>query len=110
MNEESKFIAAYIRTSTTDHFHLLGQIDAIMRSQIDEYTLNACKVMFYVDFGYSGQNSERPAFQSLLEDMNNGKVTEVLVVDMSRLSRDAAKYQEIIHIARENDIEIITVS
>ena len=42
----------------------------------------------YVDDGYTGTNFNRPGFQQLLEDIEMGYVTTVIVKDMSRLGRD----------------------
>lgn len=41
----------------------------------------------YVDDGYTGTNFNSPGFQKLLEDIEMGYVTAVIVMDMSRLGR-----------------------
>ena len=43
---------------------------------------------FYVDDGYTGTNFNRPGFQKMLEDIDAGFVTTVIIKDMSRLGRD----------------------
>ena len=43
---------------------------------------------FYIDDGYSGLNFDRPGFQRLLSDINNGIVNMVITKDLSRLGRD----------------------
>lgn len=43
---------------------------------------------YYVDDGYTGTNFNRPGFQKLLEDIDLGYVTTIIVKDMSRLGRD----------------------
>ena len=43
---------------------------------------------FYVDDGYTGTNFQRLGFQKLLEDVELGYVSTIIVKDMSRLGRD----------------------
>ena len=43
---------------------------------------------FYVDDGYTGTNFRRPSFQQMIEDVEMGYVTTIIVKDMSRLGRD----------------------
>lgn len=53
---------------------------------------------YYVDDGYSGTNSDRDAFQEMLDDISEGKVSIVITKDQSRLSRnylEAGTYMEI---------------
>jgi DNA invertase Pin-like site-specific DNA recombinase len=44
---------------------------------------------FYVDNDKTGTNFERPAFQKMLADMENGKINCVIVKDLSRFGRNA---------------------
>ena len=50
--------------------------------------LGFTNVKFYVDDGYTGTNFNRPGFQELLDDIEMGYVTTVIVKDLSRLGRD----------------------
>ena len=43
---------------------------------------------FYVDDGYTGTNFNRPGFKEMIEDIEAGYVTTVIVKDMSRLGRN----------------------
>lgn len=42
----------------------------------------------YVDDGYTGTNTRRPAFQKLLSHVRSGKIGVIIVKDMSRFSRE----------------------
>lgn len=48
------------------------------------YTL----VDIYIDDGYSGTNYDRPAFNRMISDIENGKINMVITKDLSRLGRD----------------------
>jgi len=43
---------------------------------------------FYYDDGYSGGNFERPGFQQMVRDAQDGLINLILVKDLSRLGRD----------------------
>ena len=43
---------------------------------------------FYVDDGYSGANFNRPDFQRMITDMENGEIATIITKDLSRLGRN----------------------
>lgn len=45
-------------------------------------------VKFYADDGYSGGNFDRPGFQEMMRELENGIVNTVITKDLSRLGRD----------------------
>ena len=55
---------------------------------------NYCKqngitlVREFVDDGYSGGNFDRPAFQEMMKQLQQGKANTVITKDLSRLGRD----------------------
>lgn len=47
-----------------------------------------CNTHFYVDDGITGTRFDRPGFQEMLDDIEMGYVSTVIVKDLSRLGRD----------------------
>ena len=43
---------------------------------------------YYVDDGYTGTNFNRPDFQRMMEDVENGIIETIVVKDMSRFGRN----------------------
>lgn len=58
----------------------------ILQKYADEHGFFNCK--FYVDDGYSGASTERPAYKEMMNDVENERVSTVIVKDQSRLGRD----------------------
>lgn len=50
--------------------------------------LGLSNTKYYVDDGYTGTNFNRPGFQELLDDIEMGYISVVIVKDLSRLGRD----------------------
>lgn len=50
--------------------------------------LGLSNIKYYVDDGYTGTNFNRPGFQDLLDDIDMGYISTIMVKDLSRLGRD----------------------
>ena len=65
----------------------------------------------YIDNGYSGILSSRPALNKLMIDIIRNKIDMVIVKDMSRLTRDknlTSYYTDIFF--PDNDVRLISVT
>lgn len=65
----------------------------------------------YVDDGYTGRNFDRPGFQSMIQDIENGLIDCVITKDLSRLGRnylDCGLYLEVYF--PEHNIRYISVN
>ncbi|MDD6021932.1 MAG: recombinase family protein [Oscillospiraceae bacterium] len=82
--------AIYCRLSRDDgtdsESNSIGNQKKLLSQKAKELKLANTK--FYVDDGYTGTNFNRPGFQAMLEDIEMGYVTTVMVKDLSRLGRD----------------------
>ena len=87
---EQQYTALYCRLSSDDD--LEGDSNSIKNQKLllSEYAKENKfrNIRFYIDDGYSGSNFERPAFKRLLNDIENGEISTVIVKDMSRFGRD----------------------
>lgn len=82
--------ALYLRLSRDDE--LQGESNSIstQRLMLRKYAeQNNLKIVDeYVDDGYSGTNFDRPGFQRMIDDIENGKINTVITKDLSRLGRN----------------------
>lgn len=68
-------------------------------------------VEYYIDDGYSGTNFNRPDFQRMMSDVDEGKVKTIIVKDMSRLGRDYLKVGYLTEFTfAEKDIHFIAIN
>lgn len=102
-------VAAYCRYST----------DKQTENSI-EYQLSAIKkyckendiqlVKSYIDEGYSGTNTDRPAYQNCLNDVKKHQWDAVCIYDMSRGSRDIGDWNSFRKYMTINNIKVISVT
>lgn len=59
--------------------------------------LQEVETVEYCDDGYTGKNTDRPAFQEMLECCKRGKAAGIIIKDFSRLSRDYEEAGNYIH-------------
>lgn len=92
-DEEKRIVAAYCRSCCVDIDGIKNQLNEIREFCRDKGWLLG---PIYVDNGYSGNNTNRPAFQRLLHDVFSFPDWKtLLIVDDLRLSRNYAHIQEI---------------
>ena len=85
-----KKTALYCRLSQDDGLEgdsnsIQDQKNILQKFAEDHHFPNPC---FYVDDGFSGGNFQRPAFQQMISDMENGEIGIIVTKDLSRLGRN----------------------
>ena len=83
--------ALYLRLSREDGDKTESDSIANQRTLLEAYAADhpeLCIVDEFVDDGYSGSNFERPAFQRLFQELEQGTVNCILVKDLSRFGRN----------------------
>lgn len=105
--------ALYCRLSRDDD--QIGDSDSIVHQK--EILLNFAKEQglknprYYVDDGFSGSNFERPDFKRMMEGVESGRISTVVVKDMSRFGRDhimVGYYTQ--YVLPENEVRFIAVN
>ena len=82
--------AIYARQSLDkkDSLSIEGQIELCAVSAQPEYII-------YQDRGFSGKNTQRPAFQQLMRDVVAGKIQKIFVYRLDRFSRSIADFGQV---------------
>lgn len=85
-----KKTALYCRLSQDDGLEgdsnsIQNQKNILQKFAEDHHFPNPC---FHVDDGFSGGNFQRPAFQQMISDMENGEIGIIVTKDLSRLGRN----------------------
>ena len=86
-------VAGYLRLSTEDgdkevSDSIVSQ-KSIIENKLKELGNEFELVDYYIDDGYTGLNTNRPSFQKMLKDIENGKINTIITKDLSRLSRNS---------------------
>lgn len=92
MNQSNqiKKTALYCRLSQDDGIEgdsnsIQNQKTILQKFAEDHHFPSPC---FYVDDGFSGGTFQRPAFQQMISDMENGEIGIIVTKDLSRLGRN----------------------
>ena len=94
MRDSENFrVGLYIRLSREDgdkqESESIGNQRKILQRYVKENDLNVIKE--YVDDGVSGTTFDRPSFNKMMDDIENGTINMVITKDLSRLGRDYIK-------------------
>lgn len=112
-SDNTKITALYERLSRDDELN--GESNSIVnqKKMLEKYALEQgfTNLRHYSDDGWSGINFERPDWKRLLDDIENGLVSTVIVKDMSRIGRNYLQvgfYTDVFF--REKGVRFIAIS
>ena len=97
-------IAIYVRQS-------VDRVDSIsIESQVEfcKYEAKGAEFKLYSDRGFSGKNTNRPAFKELLADIESGKITRVIVYKLDRISRSILDFSRMMVKFDEHHVEFVS--
>lgn len=98
-------IAIYARQSVDkkDSISIESQID-FCKKEFEEG--QAYKT--YIDKGFSGKDTNRPAFENMMNDIKAGQIEKVIVYKLDRITRSTLDFANIIHTFRKHNVEFIS--
>ena len=86
-----------------DSLSIQGQIDLCRRETGPQYQV-------YQDRGFSGKNTNRPAFQALMADVELGLISKIVVYRLDRFSRSIADFGRLWEILRSHHVEFVSIN
>ncbi len=99
-------IAIYARQSIEkkDSISIESQIEYAKREIFsDDFKI-------YQDSGYSGKNTNRPAFHQMMEDIKSGSIEKVVVYRLDRISRSILDFADFINVLESNQISFVSAT
>ena len=87
------------------------KIDSIsIESQLEycKYETRGNPYKQYTDKGYSGKNTNRPAFEEMLADMEQGKISRVIVYKLDRISRSILDFANMMEAFQKYNVEFVS--
>ena len=97
--------AIYARQSldVKDSLSIENQIELCRRAAEGE-------VRVYQDKGFSGKNTNRPAFLRLMEAVKGGEIRRILVYRLDRFSRSIADFSQIWTVLEQFNVQFQSVT
>lgn len=99
-------IAIYARQSIEkkDSISIESQIEYAKREIFSE------DFKIYQDSGYSGKNTNRPAFHQMMDDVKAGSIEKVVVYRLDRISRSILDFADFINVLEANQISFVSAT
>lgn len=96
--------AIYTRQSVdrVDSISVESQVEFCRREVIGE------DIKVYTDKGYSGKNTDRPAFQEMMADITAGKIRRVIVYRLDRISRSVLDFASVIDMFQKYGVDFVS--
>lgn len=101
-------IAIYTRQSIDkkDSISIETQVEMCQK----EIKNQGLEFKIYKDKGFSGKNTDRPAFQNLMADVKQGNIDTIVVYRLDRISRSVLDFANIIDILQKHNVSFISAS
>ncbi len=81
-----------------------------IESQVEfcEYETRGNKYKTYIDKGFSGKNTNRPAYEKMISDIKSGIISRVIVYKLDRISRSILDFSNMMEMFQKYKVEFIS--
>lgn len=89
----------------------IEKVDSIsVESQIDfcRYETKGGNCKEYIDRGFSGKNTNRPAFEKMVSDIEKGLIKKVIVYKLDRISRSILDFSNMMEMFQKYHVEFVS--
>ena len=107
--ERTPKVAIYTRVST--QFQIGGESLPTQRRDLSIYSEHVLNIHDYVVFeeaGYTGKNTNRPAFQEMMDRIRKGEFTHLLVYRIDRISRNVLDFSQMYDELKRLDVTFVS--
>lgn len=102
MNNRINAVYARLSVDRADSISIESQIEFC------QYELKGGNFKEYTDKGYSGKNVDRPQFQQLMEDIEQGLIAKVIVYKLDRISRSILDFSKMMELFQKYNVEFVS--
>ena len=83
-----------------------------IESQIEfcQYEMRGEQYKVYTDRGYSGKNTDRPAFAEMMNDIESGVIGKVVVYKLDRISRSILDFSNMMEKFGKHRVEFVSTT
>ena len=64
----------------------------------------------YTDKGFSGKNTNRPGFQQMMQDVEDGIINRIIIYRLDRISRSISDFADIIDVLEAHEVSFTSVN
>lgn len=75
-----------------------------------EYEVKGKPYKVYSDKGFSGKNTNRPQFQTMINDVEKGLISHIVVYKLDRISRSIIDFASLIDLLTKYNVEFVSSS
>lgn len=106
--KKQKYVALYCRTSTKHQEKGLETQERLLKRYCEYHQIKEYKV--FSDFNYSGRLSSRPKLDEMMSDVREGNVSQIVILNLSRISRSLKSLLLIIEELQDYQTGLVSIS